>query len=226
MSHKANGRKKLTPVEAFDIAVIERLTPLIDTKAGRAIGAVGDIGDQPPLLALSALVLGAGLWRRDARLSRTGAAMILAHLAATAAKGVGKDHVDRSRPRQLIHHDSYTMTDGTSKEPALRSFPSGHTAGAVALACAVARNYPRHRAAAYGSAALIGALQLPRKAHFLTDILAGMVIGAAAEQATSRLLARFEDVVLAPPPDVRETGASDRMQTTPQTGSDDARTTP
>lgn len=202
MSYKSPRQQKLTPVEKFDIALIERLRPLIDTRVGKAIGKVGNVGDQPPLLTLSAAMLALGLWRRNARLSRTGADMLLSHLAATAAKTVGKDNVDRSRPRQLIRKGRYKMKDGDSKDPAFRSFPSGHTAGAVALACAVARHYPAHRRSAYGAAALVGALQIPRKAHFLSDILAGVAIGAAAEGGVAWLLDRFEKVTSAPPENI------------------------
>jgi membrane-associated phospholipid phosphatase len=73
------------------------------------------------------------------------------------------------------------MAPGGSRDPELRSFPSGHTAGAVAMARAVARDYPDTASAAYLAAAVVGALQIPRRAHFAGDVLAGAAVGIAAE---------------------------------------------
>ena len=42
------------------------------------------------------------------------------------------------------------------------SFPSGHTADAVAAARAIARVYPQARGPAYAAAAAVGAIQIPR----------------------------------------------------------------
>lgn len=189
MTELAHGRALSHP-EKLDISAIRALAPLIETTAGRAVGAVGNLGDQPPLFGLAALVLGWGLVRRDARLARTGADMLLAHGIATAVKTAGKNRIDRSRPRQLLKHGEYRMQDGHSRDPALRSFPSGHAAGAVAVACAAARGYPRHRAAAYGAAAGIGALQIPRRAHYPSDVLAGAAIGGCAELLANWMLDR------------------------------------
>ena len=175
--------KQASPLEQADIAAVEWLKPWLGTRAARAAGPVGELGDQPPLLALSGAVLAAGAWRRSPRLARAGARMIGAHLLATAAKTQGKDHVDRTRPEALMERGAYRMKEGRSQQSALRSFPSGHTAGIVAVARAAAREYPEYRRRLYGAAALLAALQIPRRAHFPTDVLAGAVIGLAAEQA-------------------------------------------
>jgi membrane-associated phospholipid phosphatase len=173
--------KRLTPVERAELALVDRTGHLARHPAIKAIGAIGNVGDQPPLLALSAVVMGAGLLRRDVKLARTGARMTLSHLLATAVKTLGKDHIDRSRPRSRIEEGHYEAGTGTSHDPALRSFPSGHTAGAVALGESVAREFPESRTAARSVAGMIGLLQVPRRAHFPTDVLAGAVIGVAAE---------------------------------------------
>ncbi|MBC7985427.1 MAG: hypothetical protein H7X93_01965, partial [Sphingomonadaceae bacterium] len=74
------GKKKqcarVSPPERFDIATVKALKPWLGHPLARAAGAVGDLGDQPPLLALSGATLAAGLVRRDRRLARAGARMI------------------------------------------------------------------------------------------------------------------------------------------------------
>ena len=184
--------KRASPVEQADIAAVEWLKPWLGTRAARAAGQVAELGDQPPLLALSGAVLAAGAWRRSPRLARAGARMIGAHLLATAAKTQGKNHVDRTRPDALMERGAYRMEKGQSQQSALRSFPSGHTAGIVAVARAAAREYPEYRWPLYGAAALLGALQIPRRAHFPTDVLAGALIGLAAEQAVHAAAKLFE----------------------------------
>ncbi|WP_294392463.1 phosphatase PAP2 family protein [uncultured Sphingomonas sp.] len=178
---KPRGKDAATTIEQAELALIERAAPWLRKPAVQALAAIGKIGDQPPLLALSGAVMAAGLLRRDVKLARTGARMTLAHVLATAAKTVGKNNLDRTRPREHLEHGNYRMERGRSHDPALRSFPSGHTAGAVALGRAVAREYPNHAVAAQAAAGAIGVLQVPRRAHFPTDVLAGAVIGLAAE---------------------------------------------
>ena len=180
---KLNERlRHASTAERADVATVKALEPWLRNPLARAAGAVGHIGDEPPVLALSGAVMAAGLWRRDRRLTQAGGGMVAAHLLAIAIKTFGKNHVDRTRPDALIDENEYEMKKGHSRKDALRSFPSGHTAGAVAVARAAAREYPEHRWPIYGAAALVGALQVPRRAHFPTDVLAGALVGLVAEQ--------------------------------------------
>jgi hypothetical protein len=181
---KKNRKKAATAVEQVEIAAVEKLEPVVSHPVARAAGTAGELGDQPPLRLLSLALLGAGLWRQNRRLAEAGARMILAHQLATIVKARGKDWVDRTRPEALMNGHRYRMEPGLSGDHRLRAFPSGHMAGAVAAARAAAREYPENRVGFYGLAALIGALQIPRRAHFPTDLLAGALIGLAAERAT------------------------------------------
>jgi membrane-associated phospholipid phosphatase len=174
-------RRKRSKAEKADLEAIRLLEPWLRTRHARIAGAIGNIGDQPPLRALAGAVIATAAVRRDERLMDSGWHMLLAHQIATVFKTIGKDNVDRTRPRRLLAEGEYDMKRGTSRDPGLRSFPSGHTAGAAAMACAVARDYPRNARAAYLSAAAIGLLQIPRRAHFPGDVLAGVLVGLAAE---------------------------------------------
>lgn len=183
------GKKRKAPktaVEKADVKVAKAFVPYQDHPLVKGVSAVASIGDQPPMQALSWAVLAAGLIGRNPRLARAGGRMIFAHMLATSAKSVIKHRVDRTRPH-VLEKRKYKMEKGNGKAKEVSSFPSGHTAGAVAVARAFAREYPEHEKAALGAAGLIALAQIPRCAHYPTDVGAGIAIGLAGEAATDRL---------------------------------------
>jgi hypothetical protein len=186
--------RRLSPVEQAELALVDRTAPWLEHPAIATVAKVGKLGDQPPLLVLSGAVMAVGLLARDRRLARTGARMTLAHLLATMVKSVGKNNLDRTRPHQRIEAGEYRLEPGTSKDSALRSFPSGHTAGAVAVAQAVAREYQSRALPAQTAAGSIGLFQFARRNHFPTDILAGAAIGVAAEAVVHRAISFVVEV--------------------------------
>lgn len=185
----------LDTVERVDVAVSTAAATRRDHPMVRLAGQLSEIGDQPPLRALSLGALALGLYRHDRRLVRAGVRMIVAHTVATAVKSAIKGRIDRTRPDRAIDK-SYRMERGDSDEHDLSSFPSGHTAGALAVTQALARDYPGSRAAGLAATAIVAAVQVPRAKHFIGDIVAGAAIGWAAEQLTSRALDAAERALL------------------------------
>jgi membrane-associated phospholipid phosphatase len=182
-------RAALSVAERVDIAAIEVLAPVLRSDSGRALGQLGNLADEPPLLALSAVVCALGLLRGEPRLTQAGARMIAAHLLATSLKELGKDRIERSRPEALLgKRPRYTTRWGDSRRAALRSFPSGHTAGSVALARAASRELAIARWT-YPLAGTMGALQVLRRAHFPGDVLAGALVGLLAEAVSHGIFA-------------------------------------
>ena len=57
------------------------------------------------------------------------------------------------------------------------SFPSGHTAAAVAVATVYGRRYPKYRWAFYAAAAGVGWARMQRERHFLSDVIGGAALG-------------------------------------------------
>jgi membrane-associated phospholipid phosphatase len=108
--------------------------------------------------------------------------MARAELVAIVLKTLGKRSVNRTRPTALLEDGTYGMEPGTSSAHALQSFPSGHTAGAVAVARAFAHVFPERAPSALTAALIVGLLQLPRKAHFASDVAAGVLVGFLAER--------------------------------------------
>ena len=59
------------------------------------------------------------------------------------------------------------------------SFPSGHTAASFAAATALAMAYPSARPLLFLSATAVGASRIHLGHHFLSDVIAGGLIGVA-----------------------------------------------
>jgi len=162
-----------------------------ESPAVKAVGWVSEIGDQPQLRLVSAVMVGAGLLGHR-RLLRAGIRMLLAHELATAIKSMIKHRVDRTRPRSAKSARHGEPRRGHSRAKEQSSFPSGHTAGAVAVAQAFSREFPEHRLAARSAAALIGVAQIPRCAHYPSDVGVGAAIGLAAHAVVNAGLTAFE----------------------------------
>ena len=165
----------------FDESAHELFEGGSGTPLARAIDLFSKLGDQPEIRWLSGAVILAGILRDDDRMTRAGSRMILAHEAATAAKDVIKTEIDRTRPRSASRREEKKPKKGRHQAKEMTSFPSGHSAGAAAAALAFSREYPQLRAGALAFAGLVAASQVPRRAHYPTDIAAGLVLGFVAE---------------------------------------------
>lgn len=184
---------KRSKAEKADIAAAEAASPLRRNPAIRALGWASEIADQPQLISLCTATFAAGLILRNRRLANTGARMLASELLATGLKDLIKHRVDRTRPRVLANGGSYRRGKGHHRDSDLSSFPSGHMAGAVAVSRAFVRDFPRQTPTAYGCAAAIGAIQVPRSKHYPADVAAGAIVGLAAEavvRLAERLVAR------------------------------------
>ncbi|MGI4876016.1 MAG: phosphatase PAP2 family protein [Janthinobacterium lividum] len=167
----------IAKIEAADIVVANATAWVEENLAGRLIGKLGGLGDQPPLRALCAAVVAVGAWRGDRRLAGTGIRMLAAHTMATWIKTSVKDRIDRTRPSLLVENAVYEARAGDSDEHDRTSFPSGHTAGVAAIATVFARSYPQARGKALAASTFMAAVQIPRRAHFVSDVVAGAMIG-------------------------------------------------
>ena len=169
----------------FDHRTHELFEPHGDTRAVKTLDLFSKLGDQPQMRTLCAAVIAGGLLLRRKRLIRTGIRMLIAHEAATSAKLAIKMEFDRTRPRSANGRSEKKIRKGDSKAKEESSFPSGHSAGAMAAARAFSREYPEYGAAALAAGAAVAASQIPRCAHYPSDVAAGAAVGLASEAAAN-----------------------------------------
>lgn len=168
-------------VERADVKAAETLGRHRHDPAIRALGGLSEIADQAPALAVCGAVLAGGLVWGKPGVAEAGARMLASVLVATAIKGVVKKFVSRARPHVLLDEGRYGFEPFGRTGGDWHSFPSGHTADAVAAARGLARALPELSTPAYAAAAGIGAVQVPRAKHYPLDVAAGAAIGIAAE---------------------------------------------
>jgi undecaprenyl-diphosphatase len=137
--------------------------------------ALTRVGTQGAIWVVLALVL-ALVWRRPAVLWT----IPVVYLADGIA-GLLKLVFDRPRPH----------LDPLVRVPASGAFPSGHAATAFAGAVMLSAFAPRYRVVFYLLALGIAFSRIYVGVHFVTDVLAGALIGAAVALTALRSLARF-----------------------------------
>ena len=187
MAQLPEDARSASPIERADAhaatyAAQARNHPLI-----KIAGPLSEAADQPPLIVASSVTFVAGLVLGQPKLARAGARMLASHLLATWIKGLIKDRVDRTRPHLLVDEEEYRMEPGTSEKSEERSFPSGHTAGILAVTRALSREYPQTGLAGAAVTLAIAGVQVPRGKHYPSDLAAGAVVGWAAEAAVDEV---------------------------------------
>jgi membrane-associated phospholipid phosphatase len=135
------------------------------------------------------VILGSLLWIDVKNRPKLWKAVFFVALCATVAN-VAKYFIPRSRPhsyRELFEYAFPNTSWETFGSPlteswfdeALRSFPSGHSATAVAMAIGLTYVYPRGRWVFLTLAVLAMLQRLFSGAHYASDILAGVTITVA-----------------------------------------------
>ncbi len=164
-----------------DKAVTHRAARHRDKPLAKAVGWAAELADEPQLLTLSVVTAAVGLatGRRD--VARAGARMLAAHLVAIGAKSVLKHTIDRSRPKHALETGEERFEPGTSDDHQQQSFASGHTAGMMAVTRAAAHEIDGMALPGMVATAAVAAAQPFAGNHYVTDVVAGAVIGLVAE---------------------------------------------
>ncbi len=145
------------------ITAIEEADKSIAQDAGRyrhhplvtSLGLMSEIADQIPLSLVCGGVMTAGLISDRPQLARTGVRMMAAHVLANSIKRAIKNRHRRTRPGVMLDGEDYVCEPGETEGGHDTSFPSGHTAGAVAVAAIVASDIPKAAVPAFVAASLI-----------------------------------------------------------------------
>lgn len=146
----------------------------------KSLGAASEIADQIPLSIVCAAMIGGGAIAGRPQVTQAGLKMMTAHVLANSVKRIIKNNFKRTRPKVMIEEQTYECEAGESEGGHDTSFPSGHTAGAVAVATVMARDLPQTAVPALAIAAMIAGIQVPRGKHYPIDVAAGAVLGFAA----------------------------------------------
>lgn len=170
-----------------DVALSVEAGQLRDHPVTQALGFASEISDQPPAFTLAAVATAAGLLSGRSRLAEGGIRAFAALWLATRIKSQIKSAVVRTRPHKLLDEGHYETGVNGPDEHDYNSFPSGHTADAVAAARAIGRVAPDAGGPLLAAAGIVGLVQVPRAKHHLADVVAGAVVGLVAEAAVDAL---------------------------------------
>ena len=146
----------------------------------KSLGAASEIADQIPLSIVCAAMIGGGAIVDRPQITQAGLKMMTAHVLANSIKRIIKNNFKRTRPKVMIEEQTYECEAGESEGGHDTSFPSGHTAGALAVATVMARDLPQTAVPALAIAAMIAGIQVPRGKHYPIDVAAGAALGFAA----------------------------------------------
>jgi membrane-associated phospholipid phosphatase len=138
----------------------------------RATRALNTYGNALPYALVGAA--GAAFALGDARMQNTGLIAMQSIAAATGMSMVGKYAVGRARPQEGQGPWS-SVAEGNSRSNA--SFPSGHAAVSFAAVTPFAKEYDAPWL--YGVAALGAAGRVAGRKHWVSDVVAGSVVGYA-----------------------------------------------
>ncbi|MBX3652579.1 MAG: phosphatase PAP2 family protein [Ramlibacter sp.] len=149
----------------------------LDHRINRADAGLWSPGKQSVLKYGAALVtVGGALWEgRDTRLGRTFFKATDAMVMADAAALLGKVALRRQRPVDGNDPGAWGRQGG-------RSFPSGEVTHITAVVTPFIAEFHEDHPAVWALAALplySGVARLKNQAHWQTDVLAGMALGAA-----------------------------------------------
>jgi membrane-associated phospholipid phosphatase len=180
-TEEQNAASTTNDVEKADINLGKKMASKRHHPAVKAAASAGKFGDQGPLYALSSGILIVGVGSRDRRLTDCGLAMLAAIAVADLGKRLTKRLVRRTRPHILLDQGQYDAGTGGSGHKEEQSFPSGHTACTLAAARALSRHFPETGATAGAATVAIGLTRIAEGKHWPLDVVAGAVIGLAAE---------------------------------------------
>ncbi|MFI8215583.1 phosphatase PAP2 family protein [Streptomyces sp. NPDC085932] len=162
----------LTGLFEADRVLTQQAASRIPRDVAKVLSGVEEAAQNSKLWCGAAVAMAClGGWRgRKAAAAGLGALVV----AQLTSNGLCKQLADRPRPpAEWIPHDE------VADRPDSSSFPSGHTAAAVAFTAAVAPTWPVAGALCAVPAAAVALERVQSGAHYPSDVVAGAVIGLA-----------------------------------------------
>lgn len=173
----------LREAERVDLAVYAAVAAADTPRLDRAMRRLSHAADYSRLSVAAGLLLALAGGPAGRRAAGSGLASVAA--TATVVNLVVKPLGRRPRPDRTPEE---VPTLPQIRMPASRSFPSGHTAAAVAFATGVARVMPVAGVPMHALAALVGYSRVHTGVHYPGDVMAGALIGAMIADLTAGAL--------------------------------------
>jgi membrane-associated phospholipid phosphatase len=145
---------------------------------------VSSAADYSKLSITAGVLLAVGGGREGRRAAVSGLTSVAA--TATIVNVVVKPLGRRRRPDRAAQE---VPVDRHVRMPRSRSFPSGHTAAAVAFASGVGRVMPLAGVPLHALAALVGYSRVHTGVHYPGDVIGGALLGAMISDATAGVIA-------------------------------------
>jgi membrane-associated phospholipid phosphatase len=169
----------LTGLRDADRSLSKGTASRIPPRVGTVLSALEEIAESAKLWCGAAAAMAWLGGRGGRKAAVTGLAALT--VAQLISNGLGKQVADRPRPpKEWFPHDEVEDRPGSS------SFPSGHTAAAVAFTAAVAPTWPAAGAACALPTAMVALERVQSGAHYPTDVAAGAAVGLASAWLTRR----------------------------------------
>lgn len=163
--------------------VLRRVVRRLPPRVGAAVTALGQASRGGALWLALAGVL--SIFGRRGRRAATGG-LVACALASATANGPAKWLVRRPRPGGA----ALAGLPRRGSQPGTSSFPSSHTATAVAFAVAASVELPSAAPVLVPAAVGVALSRLRAVRHYPTDVLAGALVGAVIGVATAYALRR------------------------------------
>lgn len=117
------------------------------------------------------------------------------HLALSVASSAALPHLlkllfDQERPNRTVARGKHRGIPRSGK--AFDAFPSGHATHVGAMCMALSRFFPSAKAIIWSAGGIVAASRVMLLAHWPTDILAGLAIGAGTETLLWKLQGAYD----------------------------------
>jgi membrane-associated phospholipid phosphatase len=173
----------LAEADRIDAAVYAAIASTPTPRLDPAMRRLSHAANYSRLSVASAAILAAAGGRRGRRAAASGLASVA--VTTTIVNLVVKPLGRRPRPDRGAQE---VPAARHVRMPASRSFPSGHTAAAVAFATGVGRVLPAAGVPLQALAALVGYSRVHTGVHYPGDVIAGALMGAVLADLTATSL--------------------------------------
>jgi len=187
----------LAEAERIDVAVYAAVAGTETPGLDAAMRRLSRAANYSRLSIASGAIVALAAGPRGRRAAASGLACVAS--TATIVNLVVKPIGRRARPDRAAAEVDHARR---VQMPRSGSFPSGHTAAAVAFASGVGRVLPAAGAPLHTLSALVAYSRIHTGVHYPGDVLAGALLGAVIADITAGALTRALDAACARRPDV------------------------